>query len=274
MLGAIIGDVVGSRFEFANIKRKDFYLFHENCFFTDDSVMTLAVAKAIMATGRITTSLDDYCRLLERNATKYLQKIGRRYPNCGYGNRFYHWVFSVEPRPYNSFGNGAAMRISPVGDFARTEAEVVSLTRAVTAISHNHPEGIKGAEATAMAIFLAKNKATKEEIKKRIEADYYPLNFRISEIRDNYYFDETCQGTVPQALQAFMEADSFEDAIRTSVSLGGDSDTLAAICGSVAASYYGVPEIIKNQALSYLDDELQVIYEEWQNFIKGENYAQ
>lgn len=268
MLGAIIGDIVGSRFEFANIKSKDFPLFDGSCFFTDDSVMTLAVAKGIISAGMTKTSLAEYRKLLEAKVINSMQTIGRRYPNCGYGNRFYHWVFSNHPRPYNSFGNGAAMRISPVGEFARTEAEVVALSQAVTSVSHNHPEGLKGAEATAMAIFLARKKASKEEIRKRIEKDYYNLDFTLSEIRENYRFDETCQGTVPQAIKAFLEAASFEDAIRNAVSLGGDSDTLAAICGSIAGTYYGIPEEIKNTALSYLDEHLRGIYQEWQDFIK------
>lgn len=273
MIGAIIGDIVGSRFEFNNYRSKDFELFSEDCKVTDDSIMTLAIAKAIMETEKvIQPTLNDefyhfdYYSLVKRNVIKFMQQIGRKYPNCGYGGMFANWVFSENPQAYNSFGNGAAMRISPVGFFAKTESEVCKLSEAVTAVTHNHKEGLKGAEATAIAIFMAQKGFTKEEIREKIERDYYSLNFTIDEIRDTYKFNETCQETVPQAIQAFLESTSFEDAIRTAISVGGDSDTLAAITGSIAEAYYGVPESLKEKALSYLDDELISIYNDWSEF--------
>ena len=271
MIGAIVGDIVGSRFEFNNYRNKNFELFTGDCKVTDDSIMTLAVAKAVMEARRIRESAPDGCDseyyvAAERLAVKYMQQIGRKYPNCGYGGRFIHWVFSDTPQPYNSFGNGAAMRINPVGFAAETEEEVVRLSRAVTAVTHNHPEGIKGAEAAAMAIYMARKGCSKKEIRDRIVKDYYALDFTIDEIRSTYEFNETCQNTVPQAIEAFLEAESFEDAIRTAVSVGGDSDTIAAITGSIAEAYYGVPEDVKNRALTYLDVDLRNILEEWYSF--------
>ncbi len=274
MLGAIIGDIVGSRFEFDNHRSKDFELFADGCFATDDSIMTLAVAKALMETDqRIELPIDEYVdtveyhRLLSRLTVKYMQEIGRRYPDCGYGGRFGRWVFSDDPEPYGSYGNGAAMRISPAGIAARTEAEVIALSRTITVVTHSHPEGVKGAEAVAMAVFMARQGYLKDEIRSRIERDYYPLKFTIDEIRPTYRFNETCQETVPQAIRAFLESTSFEDAIRTAISLGGDSDTVAAITGAIAEAYYGVPEAIRERALGVLDADLRAIFDEWEGFI-------
>ncbi|HEY8395247.1 MAG TPA: ADP-ribosylglycohydrolase family protein [Bacilli bacterium] len=274
MLGTIIGDIVGSRFEFHNHKRLDFEFFTEQSFVTDDSLMSLAVAKAIMETEKKRPYISEgkpldseYYSLLEKMAVKYMQKIGRRYPGSGFGGMFYNWLFSENPRPYNSFGNGAAMRISPAGFIGRSEAEVRSLAHVITGVTHNHPEGLKGAEATAVAIYLARKGRTLSEIRERINRDYYPIDFLIDDIRPTYSFDVTCQGTVPQALSCFFESTSFENAIRLAISLGGDSDTLAAITGGVAEAYYGVPEEIKTQALSYLDDYLLAIYQEWEDFL-------
>jgi len=196
-----------------------------------------------------------------------MQEIGRPYPHCGYGGMFARWIYSDAPQPYNSFGNGAAMRISPVGFAARTESEVRDWSEAITAATHNHPEGIKGAEATAMAIFMALQGYQKSEIRERIVHDYYPLDFTIDQIRPTYRFNETCQETVPQAIECFLESDSFEDAIRTAISLGGDSDTIAAITGPIAEAYYGVPQAIREQALAYLDDRLLAIFDEWEALI-------
>ena len=279
MIGAIIGDIVGSRFEFNNHRSKVFELFTVECEVTDDSIMTIAVAKAIMETEkRIKPLLNEhginyrYNELLENMTIKYMQEIGRKYPYCGYGGMFGRWIFSDNPEPYNSFGNGAAMRISPVGFIAQTDYEVCELSEIVTSTTHNHTEGIKGAEATAVAIFLAKRGFSKEEISHKINKNYYNLNFTIDEIRDIYEFNETCQETVPQAIVVFLESTSFEDAIRTAISVGGDSDTLAAITGSIAEAYYGVPEDIKEKALTYLDSELCSIYDEWCEFMGGENH--
>lgn len=271
MLGAIIGDIVGSRFEFNNHRSKDFELFTEGCFATDDSIMTLAVAKAILETEKaiecgagLFESDCGFNRLLSRLTVKYMQAIGRQYPDCGYGGMFGQWIFSDNPQPYHSFGNGAAMRISPVGFFARDVFEIASLSQTVTAVTHDHKEGLKGAEAAALAVYLARAGSLKEEIKQAIERDYYRLNFSIDKIRESYQFNETCQKTVPQAIQCFLESKSFEDAIRIAISLGGDSDTIAAITGAIAEAYYGIPDEIRQQALRYLDDDLLSIYNEWE----------
>ena len=271
MLGAIIGDIVGSRFEFKNHRSKDFELFSADCFVTDDSIMTLAVAKAIMEAAKTKqpSTLDydrDFHNRLSGFTVKYMQEIGRQYPNCGFGGMFYKWVFSKDPEPYNSFGNGAAMRVSPAGFAARSELDAEQLAKTVTAVTHDHDEGIKGATATAVAIYMARRGANKNEIRERIIRDYYRLDFRIDDIRRTYRFNETCQKTVPQAIECFLESESFEDAIRTAISLGGDSDTIAAITGAIAEAYYGVPAEIKEKALSYLDAELRAIYEEWVEF--------
>lgn len=274
MLGAIIGDIAGSRFEFNNHRSKDFELFTEKCRVTDDSIMTLAIAKAIMETDKIAEHSNvgndpgnDYYMLLEKMAVKYMQEIGRKYPYCGFGGMFSRWVFTDDPKPYNSFGNGAAMRISPAGFKAKTESEACRLSKAVTGVTHNHQEGIKGAEAVAVAIYMAHNGFTKDEIQKRTEQKYYSLDFTLDGIRESYRFDETCQNTVPQAIKSFLESKSFEDAIRNAISIGGDSDTLAAITGAVAEAYYGVPEKLKEKALAYLDDELRSIFDDWYDYI-------
>ncbi|WP_428912518.1 ADP-ribosylglycohydrolase family protein [Niallia sp. Krafla_26] len=278
MIGAIIGDIVGSRFEFNNHRSKEFELFTAECRVTDDSIMTLAIAKALMETEkRVKPSFveggydNEFDTILKRMSIKYMQEMGRQYPNCGFGGMFSQWVFSDNPKPYNSFGNGATMRISPVGFISRTVKEVCSLSEIVTRVTHNHVEGLKGAEATAVAIFMAKQGIPKKEIDNTINLHYYSLDFTIDEIRDTSPFNETCQETVPQAIQAFLESSSFEDAIRTAVSVGGDSDTLAAITGAIAEAYYGVLENIKEKALTYLDHNLRSIYEEWCEFVEKLN---
>ncbi|MDR1067214.1 MAG: ADP-ribosylglycohydrolase family protein [Clostridiales bacterium] len=272
MLGAIIGDIVGSRFEFNNHRSKEFDLFADGCFATDDSIMTLAVAKGIMEvvkanppSGYAYGHAEFYGYLADR-VERYMQEIGHKYPNCGFGGMFYKWVFSKDPEPYNSFGNGAAMRVSPAGFAAISERDAIDLAEAVTVITHDHEEGVKGATATTLAIFLARHGATKNEIRERIVLDYYPLDFRINDIRSTYKFNETCQETVPQAIECFLESTSFEDAIRTAISLGGDSDTIGAITGAIAEAYYGVPVDIKEKALSYLDEELRAIFDAWYEF--------
>lgn len=269
MIGAIIGDIAGSRFEFNNHRSKEFDLLTDSCSVTDDSIMTLAVARAILeASKAMPSGTDGFYAALSELTVKYLREIGRRYPRCGFGGRFYRWIFSDNPQPYNSFGNGAAMRISPAGFIAKTEREAVRLSQTITAVTHNHAEGIKGAEATTVAIMMARRGALKSEIRQRIARDYYPLEFTIDEIRPTYRYYASCQETVPQTIEAFLESDSFEDAIRTAISLGGDSDTLAAITGSIAEAYYGVPADLKEAALGYLDDELRAIYDEWERFCR------
>lgn len=267
MLGAVIGDIVGSRFEFDNHKSKHFELFHPDCFFTDDSVMTLALARAVMETDRGKLERDAaYYVLLRNNAVRYMRKIGRKYPSCGYGGRFYNWMFSADSKPYNSYGNGAAMRVSPAGFSAGSEGEALAMAEALTDVTHNHPEGIKGAQATALCIWLARQGASQAKIRERIERDYYSLDFTIDRIRPAYEFDESCQGTVPQAIACFLEASSFEDALRTAISLGGDCDTIAAITGAIAEAAFGIPDDFKNNALALLTPELREIAEEWSEF--------
>lgn len=257
MLGAIIGDIVGSRFEFDNHRSKDFSLFTNECFFTDDSVMTLAIAKAIMSCN------GDYNDLANK-AIFYMQNIGKNYPNCGFGGHFRFWIFDDNKAPYGSFGNGAAMRISSIGDIASSIEEVKDLSRKVTEVTHNHPEGLKGAEATAIAIYLARHKYNIDEIREYINKHYYKLDFKLDDIRPTYRFFSACQNSVPQAIVAFLESTSFEDAIRNAISIGGDSDTIAAIAGSIAEAYYGIPNDIRAKALTYLDKRLLDIVLEYE----------
>lgn len=246
VLGAVVGDIVGSVYEFNEIKTKDFPLFSEHCCPTDDSIMTFAVMSALVECNK------DY-RKLAAETIKQMQRWGMRYPKAGYGSMFSDWLRTNDPQPYNSFGNGSAMRVSPVAYVAKSIEEVKELSRIVTSVTHNHPEGIKGAEATAVATYMALHGSKKEEIFTVIDNEYYPMNFTLDEIRADYEFNETCQETVPQALKAFFEATDFEDAIRNAVSIGGDSDTIAAITGAVAGAYYGVPYRIEQQALKYMD---------------------
>lgn len=258
MLGAIIGDIVGSRFEWNNIKTKEFDFLTYKCFFTDDSIMSLAIAKAIL------DCKGEYSNL-SKLAVSCMQEIGRPYPDCGYGGMFREWMYSEAPQPYNSYGNGAAMRVSACGFAASTLKEVKLLSRKVTEVTHNHPEGIKGAEATAVAIYLAKKGKNILEIRDYINDHYYPMDFTLDSIRNTYGFNETCQETVPQAIMAFLESTSFEDAIRNAISIGGDSDTLAAITGGIAEAYYGTPIDIRKHALTFLDERLMKILIDFEN---------
>lgn len=257
MIGTIIGDIVGSRFERKNHKSTDFDLFTEKCHFTDDSVMTLAIAKAILE------SRDDWSGL-GTNAVKYMQEIGRMYPNCGYGHMFYLWLHKKAPKPYQSFGNGAAMRVSPVAYAAETIEQCIEFSDVVTKITHDHVEGLRGAQATSVAIWMALHGMSKNTIQSLIEAQYYDLNFSIDELRPTYRFDASCQGSVPQAIKAFLESNDFEDTIRLAVSIGGDSDTIAAIAGGIAGAYYGVPDEIRVQAMEYLPGDLRDILAEFE----------
>ena len=253
MLGAIIGDIIGSRFEFANIFTKDFELFEPACTFTDDSVMTLAVACALLDSKADPSNLSS-------QAVGYMRHFGRDlYPGRGYGNMFLQWLISSEPKPYNSWGNGAAMRVSPCGFFGESIEEVKLLSQKVTEVTHNHPEGIKGAEATAVAVYLARTGKSILEIKKYICDNYYKIDFTLDEIRPTYRFYSSCQRTVPQALEAFFESTSYEDAIRNAISIGGDSDTIGAITGAVAEAYYGIPKKIKDEGMKYLDDNFKKV---------------
>ena len=265
MIGAITGDIVGSRYEFDNLKSKNFELFDYECDFTDDTVMTLSVAKALCE-RKSTDDLDEF----KKKLIEIMHKVGRRYPDCGYGGRFYVWLMEKRTQPYNSCGNGSAMRVSPVAWYASSLEECEALAKASAEVSHNHPEGIKGAVVVAGAIWLAKNGHSMSEIQSYTDR-YYTIDFTLDEIREEYDFNETCQGSVPQALEAFFESVSFEDAIRNAISVGGDSDTIAAITGSLAEAYYGIPEDISQCALSYLDPFLLDIAENFINkFIKKE----
>ena len=252
-LGAIIGDIVGSVYEWNNIKTKEFPLFSSKCFPTDDSIMTLAIAKALLECN------GSYVELSQK-AIDNMRLLGSLYPNAGYGGRFSSWLKSLEPKSYNSYGNGSAMRVSAVCYAAASIEQVKELAYKVTAVTHNHIEGIKGAEATAVAVYMALQGSSMQEIKDVVNMDYYPMVFTLNEIRDTYRFNETCQNTVPQSLEAFFESTGFEDAIRNAISIGGDSDTLAAITGAVAGAYYGVPEEIKMRAFSFLDYKQKDIY--------------
>ena len=250
MIGAIAGDIIGSVYEHSPIKTKDFPLFHPQGCFTDDSVLTIAIAKAI---------LDD------RNYLKTVWEIGRRYPQAGYGGSFIRWLSANEPKPYNSWGNGSAMRVSPVG-FAFDTADTVLQEAARTAeISHNHPEGVKGAQATALAVFLARTTRDKALIRREVGDRFgYDLNRTVEDIRPFYGFDVSCQGTVPEAIIAFLDSDSYEDAVRNAISLGGDSDTLACITGGIAEAYYGpVSPDILNKVEACLTGDLWEITEQF-----------
>lgn len=261
MLGAIIGDTVGSRFEWHNHRSKDFDFLTYKCEPTDDSIMTLAIAKAILKSEGNVNKLSDL-------VVRYMQQLGRLYSDAGYGGAFRKWIRSSDPKPYGSFGNGAAMRVSPVGFAAKSMDEAKAMSKAVTKVTHNHPEGLKGAEATTVAIFMALHGKSMLEIRDYIDKNYYPMNFTLDDIRDSYQFNETCQDTVPQAMMAFFESTGFEDAIRNAISIGGDSDTLAAITGGIAEAYYGIPSEIRKHELTFLDERLLDILVEFENRYK------
>lgn len=288
MMGAIVGDIVGSVYEWHNIKTKDFPLFREACFFTDDTVMTCAVAQAVMEGGQRDAFIDA------------MKKYGWLYPGAGYGGRFGAWLFSESRAPYYSFGNGAAMRVSPCAwEIACGSGEGLdrwlrkgrALARASAEVTHNHPEGIKGALAAADAIILCRwyfedgrgaqerpahgdLAACKQHIKAHVEREYgYDLSRSLDAIRPGYCFNVTCQETVPQAIIAFLESRDFEDAIRNAISLGGDSDTLAAITGSIAEAAYGIPDWIQDKACSYLDKPLKDVCTRWEQYIASRGRA-
>jgi len=252
MLGAIIGDIVGSIYEWNNIKTKEFQLFNEKCHFTDDTVMTIAVAEALLNGGTTDNFIDS------------MKKFGKLYPNYGYGVRFNEWLMSDSRDPYNSYGNGSAMRVAPCGWFADSLEEAEILAEKSAQVTHNHPEGIKGAQATAAAIYLVRTGNKKDDIREYIEKKYiYNFNRTLDDIRTMYKFNESCQETVPEAIIAFLESNDFEDAIRNAISLGGDSDTLAAITGSIAEAYYGIDSYTTTRAFHYIDDALSCVINKW-----------
>jgi ADP-ribosylglycohydrolase len=248
MLGAVSGDVIGSTYEFSNTTTKDFDLFPSRSRFTDDTVLTVAVADTLL-------SGEPY------DFKNRIRNWARRYPNSGYGWRFRQWAFSDNSEPYGSYGNGSAMRVSPVGFAFDSEDQVLRVTEQSAAVTHNHPEGIKGAKAVALSIYLARHRLTKEAIAERIRTEFgYELSIPIAQIRKDYCFDETCQGSVPQAIRAFLESEDYESTIRLAVWLGGDSDTIACIAGGIAEAFYGqVPDRIKQKVLNLLPIDMKTV---------------
>lgn len=256
MIGAIAGDIIGSIHEGAGTKTKEFPLFGPHVRFTDDTVLTVAVAESILRDCDLVDTFHDYFH---------------RYPHAGYGGSFIEWAVERRREPYNSWGNGAAMRVSAVGFAFDTLDEVMHHAQGTAAVTHDHPEGIRGAQATAVAIFLARTDSDKPAIRQHIAKTFgYDLSTPLDTIRATYRFDVSCQGSVPQSIAAFLEATDFEDAIRNAISLGGDADTMACIAGGIAEAYWGVPRAIERRTLSLLDDHLrQVVMEFASRFRKS-----
>ncbi len=265
MYGAILGDMIGAPYEFDRSgKTKDFPLFVERSHFTDDTVMTIAVAEALLEVKDGT--LPETAEAL----VNAMRKWGRKYPNAGYGERFFRWLRRKDPAPYGSCGNGSAMRVSPVGWLYETLGMTRRMARRTAQVTHNHPEGIKGAEATAGAIFMARTGSSKEEIREYIESEIgYDLSRSCDEIRPHYHHVESCQETVPQAITAFLEGNSFEDVIRTAVSLGGDCDTLTCIAGSIAEAFYGVSTALKAECRKRLPEDMLAVLDRFDGHIAG-----
>ena len=255
MLGAIAGDVLGSVHEFNPVKSKDFDLFDPNCQFTDDTVMTFAVAEACMN---------------EESYVDSLQTWGRKYPFAGYGSWFGRWIFSENPEPYNSFGNGSAMRVSSIGWLFDDEEMVLQKASESAQVTHNHKEGIMGAQAVALGVYLARKGSSKDQIKERLESTFgYSLGRTLEKIRPKYHLDVTCQGSVPEAIIAFLESDDFEDAIRNAILLGGDADTQACISGALAEAHYlSIPKPIKEFVIKKITPEMLEILNEFQKRVK------
>lgn len=266
MLGAIAGDIIGSAYEFHPWRGEwqDFPLFPQKAAFTDDTVMTFALAKTI----RDGEEGKGFGEALIDNFHAY----GRAYPKAGYGGKFYVWLREKNREPYNSYGNGSAMRVSPAGWACNTLEETEQLAAASAAVTHNHPEGIKGAQAVAGSIFLARTGALKDDIRQYVSGKYgYDLSRSLAEIKPGYTFNETCQGSVPEAIQAFLESGNYEEAVRKAVWLAGDADTQAAIAGSIAEAMYGIPDAISKAALQRLDDRLYEDYLAWQMWLADRN---
>ncbi len=262
MYGAILGDIIGSPYEFdKSPKRKDFPLFREDSVFTDDSVMTVAVAEALMNT------LDAPAWERRDAVIRSMQKWGQEYPDAGYGGRFYEWIHALRPRPYYSWANGSAMRVSPAGWLFETLEETQAAARDTAMVTHNHPEGIKGAEAVACAVWAARSGWTKDAIRQMTEERFYPLSKTCDEIRPGYHFDVSCRGTVPPAITAFLEGKDFEDVIRTAVALGGDCDTLTSIAGSMAEAFYGVPEELKEECRKRIEPGMAEVLDRFEKAV-------
>lgn len=264
MLGAIFGDIVGSVYEGRNNRTKDFPLLIEESTFTDDTVMTIAIGDALLEALE-----QDYDEAkIEKTIITKMQAYGRAYPYRGYGGMFAKWLEAKDPQPYHSFGNGSAMRVSSVGWLFDTLEEVEHYAQITARVTHNHPEGIKGAKAIAACIYLARKKKSKEEIYEYITKTYqYDLHESLDEIRSYYSFDVTCQGSVPQAIRAFYESENYEDAIRGAISIGGDSDTIACMTGGIAKAYYGMPEDLKNMAKKRLDKRLLKVVNAFESYL-------
>lgn len=267
MLGSIIGDIVGSRFEFDRGGwSKKFDLFTPECEFTDDTVMTIAIAEALMNAGK-NASTDT----IKTECISSMKKWGRLYPNAGYGVRFNKWIYEDNPKPYDSYGNGSAMRVSAVGRLYDTLKRTREVARLTAEVSHNHPEGIKGAECTASVMFLARTGHSLEEIKKYVVTEFnYDVSRTVDELRIKHCHIETCMDSLPKALTAFFEGKDFEDVIRNCISLGGDTDTIAAIAGAMAGAYYKIEEEMRSVAQKYLTDELNNVLEEFERFYKSD----
>ena len=268
MYGAILGDIIGSPFEFdMGEKTNEFELFSTKSYFTDDTVMTIAVGEALMDVG-LEASVEE----IEKQVTVSMQKWGHKYPDAGYGGRFYQWLHKGElAKPYHSYGNGSAMRVSAAGWLYNTIDRTREVAAATARVTHDHPEGIKGAEATASVIFLARNETAKSEIKKYVEKEFgYDLSRTLDEIRPNYHHVEDCMHTVPEAIIAFLEGKSFEDVVRGAVSLGGDTDTLAAIAGSMAEAFYGIPLGISARGEQYLNKKMIRVLEKFDKLLGRE----
>lgn len=266
MIGAILGDMIGAPYEFdRGNKTKDFPLFSKESQFTDDTVMTIAVADALMG-----ISADAPDKVICDDIIRSMHRWGRKYPDAGYGGMFYQWLRRRDTQAYGSFGNGSAMRVSSAGWLYDSLKETRWIARLTAQVTHNHPEGIKGAEATASAIFLARTGNSKEEIRDYIIREFgYDLSRTCDEIRPAYYHVETCQKTVPEAITAFMEGTDFEDVIRTAVSLGGDCDTLTCIAGSMAEAFYGVPEELKEECRKRLTTDMLEVMDHFDQFAPG-----
>ena len=254
MIGAVAGDIIGSPYEFddRNIKTVDFPLFSAGSRYTDDSVMTIAVAEALTET--VGASDDEVYAAVESR----MRQLGLRYPKAGYGGRFNRWLHDASMGPYRSYGNGSAMRVSSAGWLYGTMEETLKYAQITASVTHDHPEGIKGAQATAAAIYLARTGADQDTVKAYVGQRFgYDLDTPLDVIRPGYHFDVTCQGSVPQAIRAYLEGSDYESTVRLAVSIGGDSDTIACIAGSIAEAAWGVPESIAEQALTYLTDDLR-----------------
>lgn len=267
MLGAIAGDIIGSLYEFVELKKYDFGLLPQGSRFTDDSVMTIAVAYWL-------AHYDEYDELghTKERLIECMQEIGRKYPDAGYGCSFYHWLWSENPQPYNSWGNGAAMRVSPVGLFAETLDEALTLAKMSAEVSHNHPAGIAGAQSVAAAVWMAKIGYSKDDIRDYIMCRFnYDLTRTVDEIRPTYQWDVSCQGSVPESIICFLEGKDFIDVVRKAVSLGGDADTMACIAGSIAACIYPIPNRIINECESRLAPDLLKILQDFEQFIYKRN---